>query len=109
MKSLFKMENIVEDVLIRFPSARDDNCMLVYEVYMETNPLLVNYPFKEILLNHQMYALPSFESIFRARRKVVTKNPTLRPSKLIQKLREENEDYYKFFSKKGDYEKRIST
>ena len=56
-----------------------------------------------------MYALPSFESIFRARRKVVTKNPSLRPSKLIQKLREENEDYYKFFSKIGDYEKRIST
>ena len=99
MKSLFKMEIIVEDVLMRFPSARDDNFILVYEVYMETNPLLVNYPFKEVLLNHQMYSLPSFESIFRSRRKVMAKNPGLRPSKEIQKLRNENEDYYKFFSK----------
>lgn len=99
MKSLFKMESIVADVLMRFPSARDDNFMLVYEVYMETNPLLVNYPFKEVLLNHQMYSLPSFESIFRSRRKVMAKNPGLRPSKEIQKLRNENEDYYKFFSK----------
>lgn len=99
MRSLFKTEEIVEDILIRFPSARDDNFSLIYEFYMEISPLLLEKTFKEILLNHQMYSLPSFESIFRARRKIVAKNPSLRPSKIIQELREENEDYYKFFSK----------
>lgn len=99
MKSLFKMENLVEDILIRFSDARDDNFVLIYEVYKEINPLVLNYSFKEILLNHKILALPSFESILRSRRKVVQLNPSLKPSKVIDKLRKENEEYYKFFSK----------
>lgn len=99
MRSLFKMENLVEDILIRFSDARDDNFVLIYEVYKEINPLVLNYSFKEILLNHKTLALPSFESILRSRRKVVQLNPSLKPSKVIDKLRKENEEYYKFFSK----------
>ena len=62
MRSLFKTEEIIEEILIRFPSARDDNFSLIYEFYMEISPLLLEKTFKEILLNHQMYSLPSFES-----------------------------------------------
>lgn len=99
MRSLFKMENIVKDILIRFPDARDDNFVLIYEVYREINPLVLNYSFKEMLLNHKVLALPSFESILRSRRKIVQLYPSLKPSPVINELRKENEDYYKFYSK----------
>lgn len=101
MKSLFKIENIVQDILIRFPYTRDDNFILIYEVYMEINPLLLDKDFKYMLLNHRELSLPSFESIVRARRKIMEKNPSLNPSKRIKQLRNENEDYYKFYNKQS--------
>ena len=102
MKSLFKVENIVKDILSWNPNTREDDFVLIYHVYMVINPLLLSKPFGEVLMLHSHYGLPSFESIFRARRKVQQYNPDLRASKKAIKIRKDTEEYYKFFSKRKE-------
>lgn len=71
------LENVVSEVLEKDPTTRDDNFYLVNEVYkalgVDTNN---NMAF--LLRNHLFYNLPSFESITRARRKVIEKKPYLK-------------------------------
>ena len=56
--------------------------------------------FSEIMLNHNDYGLPSFESITRARRKLFEKYPNLKP-KLITKIRKEKEEGFKDYARKS--------
>ena len=99
MKSLFKMEDVVKDILSWNPNTRDDDFILIYEVYRKINPLVLKLSFGEILLCHNHFGLPSFESIRRSRQKVQQNNPDLRASEKMKDLRRINEEYYKYFSK----------
>ena len=99
MKSLFKMEDVVRDILSWNPNTRDDDFILIYEVYRKINPLVLKLSFGEILLCHNHFGLPSFESIRRSRQKVQQNNPNLRATENTRRVRNKNEDYYKFFNK----------
>lgn len=99
MKSLFKMEDVVRDILSWNPNTRDDDFILIYEVYKVINPQMLSKRFDEILMLHKHYGLPSFESIRRTRQKVQQQNPNLRASEKMKDLRRINEEYYKYFSK----------
>lgn len=101
MKSLFKMEDVVKDILSWNPNTRDDDFILIYEVYRKINPLVLKLSFGEILLCHNHFGLPSFESIRRSRQKVQQNNPNLRATENTRRVRNKNEDYYKFFNKMG--------
>lgn len=101
MKSLFKMEDVVRDILSWNPNTRDDDFILIYEVYRKINPLVLTLSFGEILLCHNHFGLPSFESIRRSRQKVQQNNPNLRATENTRRVRNKNEDYYKFFNKMG--------
>lgn len=101
MKSLFKMEDVVRDILSWNPNTRDDDFILIYEVYRKINPLVLKLSFGEILLCHNHFGLPSFESIRRSRQKVQQNNPNLRATENTRRVRNKNEDYYKFFNKMG--------
>ena len=87
MNRLYKVEDIVREVLKENKKSRSDNFMLVYEVYCRIDRNLTKKPFNHVMLLHDEYNLPSFESIVRCRRKLQADNENLRPSENIQELR----------------------
>lgn len=93
---LKKLEPIVKNVLEENIQARNDNFVLVLEVYKKLD-IPVRFDFMGLMLEHSKYELPSFESVVRARRKVVEKIPELQSNRIIEKLRKEQEqEYYKY-------------
>ena len=52
-----------------------------------------------LMLEHSKYELPSFESVVRARRRIVEKFPELQATKVIEKLRKEEEQKYREFAR----------
>lgn len=95
---LYKIEDIVKKVLIEHKDTRNDNFILIYRVYKEINePAMIRELFCEIMLNHSLYGLPSFESIVRSRRKVFEKHPELNP-KRIKELRRKQEQKYRLYA-----------
>ena len=94
-----KTEEIVKDVLNRFPETREDDFVLIYAVYREINYNVATVDrFSEIMLNHAKYKFPSFRSITRSRRKIFEKHPELNP-KWVAKMRKELEEDYKEYSR----------
>lgn len=94
---LKKLEPIVRRVLENNLQARNDNFVLVLEVYKDLD-IPVKFEFMGLMLEHNKYELPSFESVVRARRKVVEKSPELQATKIIEKLRKEEEQKYREFA-----------
>lgn len=90
---LKKLEPIVKNVLEDNIQARNDNFVLVLEVYKKLD-IPVKFEFMGLMLEHSKYELPSFESVVRARRKVVEKNPNLQAVKKVKELRKEQEINY---------------
>lgn len=98
---LKNLENIVLEVLKTQPLTRSDDFHLVLRVYQQLNEKAVTKElFCEIMLYHNEYGLPSFESITRARRKVFEKYPELKPKKITE-LRAEKEKEFKEYAKNG--------
>lgn len=97
-KMIFKKtEEIVKDVLIKFPETRSDDFLLIFAVYREINfNLAIMDRFSEVMINHSRYKLPSFHTITRARRKIFEKYPELRPEKVTRKRKELEEDYKEY-------------
>lgn len=87
MSKLYKVEDVVKEVLENEKGSRNDNFLLVYEVYRRINKAVTRMPFNNVMLLHKEYGLPSFESIVRCRRKLQADNENLRPSKKVQELR----------------------
>ncbi len=95
---LQKLEPIVKKVLENNKQARNDNFVLVLEVYKDLN-IPVKFEFMGLMLEHSKYELPSFESVVRARRRIVEKFPELQATKVIEKLRKEEEQKYRKFAR----------
>lgn len=75
-----QVQEMVEVALMVDPATRDDDCVLYAAVCIRINPLAVATELGTALRNHERYGLPSFESVTRARRKVQSNHPELRPS-----------------------------
>jgi len=80
-------------VLEKSLKARNDNFVLVLETYTALE-VPVKSEFMGLMLEHNKYKLPSFESVVRARRKVVEKYPELQASEEIKELRDNQEQMY---------------
>lgn len=94
-----RIEDIVYQVLEKYPDARSDDFILIVRVYMAIKEnSVVRNSFLDIMFNHKEYGLPSFHTITRTRRKVFEKHPELKPEKITKK-REELEIEYKEYSK----------
>ena len=89
MNKLYKVEDIVYQVLKEVPEARKDDFVLVAEVYNKINPEIKYLKFSEVMLAHKELGLPYFESISRARRRLQNIFEELRPSKEVQEARDE--------------------
>lgn len=99
MNKLYKVEGIVEKVLREHSDARNDNFILVFRVYKEINEeAVLRELFLQIMLYHKEYGFPAFESIVRARRKLVKQYPELKPNEVVEQARKEEEVIYKQYA-----------
>jgi hypothetical protein len=99
MNKLYKVEDIVKTALIENPETREDDFLLIAEVYHRIDPLLVKYPFSQLMLSHKELKLPSFKSMTRCRRKLQNLYPNLKPSKKIQDARLEEQLVYREYAR----------
>ena len=98
-RSLYKTEEVVEQVLRQFRDTRNDDFILIYRVFKEINEnAVIRESFHHVMLNHKEYGLPAIASIMRARRKVYERYPYLNPKK-IKEFRNRQEKEYKEYSR----------
>ena len=94
MNKLYKVEDIVYQVLKEVPEARKDDFVLITKVYEKIDPNLIYCDFGEIMINHKQLKLPYFESISRARRRLQNIFEELRPDQEVQEARDEEQLVY---------------
>lgn len=99
MNKLYKVEDIVYQVLKEVPEARKDDFVLVAEVYNRIQPLINNVSFNQVMLAHKELGLPYFESISRCRRRLQNIFEELRPSKEVQEARDEEQLVYREYAR----------
>lgn len=99
MSRCSKVEPVVKKVLTEKPYTRDDDFLLIYEVYKEFLPDLDNMSFKDVMLNHKDYKLPYFESVRRTRPKLQNQYPELLSSKQVQEGRKMLEPDYEEYAR----------
>ena len=99
MNKLYKVEDIVYQVLKEVPEARKDDFVLVAEVYNRIQPLIFNVPFNQVMLAHKELGLPYFESISRARRRLQSIFEELKPSQEVQDARLEEQLIYREYAR----------
>lgn len=99
MNKLYKVEDIVYQVLKEVPEARKDDFVLVAEVYNRIQPLINNVSFNRVMLSHKELGLPYFESISRARRRLQSIFEELRPSQEVQEARDEEQLVYREYAR----------
>lgn len=88
----------VEQILKTSPQARDNNNILIYAVFklygVESTDKVASMFLK--LIDKK---LPSFESITRARRKVVELHPELDATENVKRAREYTEEEYEIYAR----------
>lgn len=99
MNKLYKVEDIVYQVLKEVPEARKDDFVLVAEVYNRIQPLINNVSFNRVMLAHKELGLPYFESISRARRRLQSIFEELRPDQEVQDARLEEQLVYREYAR----------
>ena len=99
MNKLYKVEDIVYQVLQEVPETRKGDFVLVAEVYNKINPELKYLRFSEVMLAHKELKLPYFESISRCRRRLQNIFEELRPSKEVQEARDEEQLVYREYAR----------
>lgn len=97
---LYKVEDLVKEILENIPEARDDDYYLIYEIEKRLEPELLNRTYREYLLSTKAI---SFKTIERARRKVQSKYPELQASKKVQEARLEYENAYTEYGIEGNH------
>ena len=90
---LKNLQNKVKEVLEESVEARNDNFKLVYQVYKKLD-IPVQFQFMDLMMEHSKYGLPSFESVLRARRKIVETHPELAECEEVKLFREEQQEEY---------------
>ena len=103
MENLKTTHNLVKRILEQRPETRN-NDMFLYIVLAQhlENAKDVNItekPFCYVLCNLKKLGLPSIESVGRARRKIQEQYPHLQSEKKVKKMREEQEEEYRKYSK----------
>lgn len=99
MAKVKQVENIVKVILEENEQARNDDFVLITEVYNRLVPNVMNLTFNITMLGHKELRLPAFESITRARRKLQEKHEYLRATEKVQELRKEEELEYISYAK----------
>ena len=96
MKNLLTTAKRVENAMLEYPETRADDFKLVSRVYEQILGRIEYIRFWELMQHHIEYGLPSFESITRARRKILAKFPELRDAKATEIRLKEQEKYLEY-------------
>lgn len=94
MKNMRKLEGIVKDALEESKEARDDDFLLIFNVYKAINESVIYKDFRQVMRDHVEFRLPSFESITRARRKIQKEYPELVSSRKTKEVRKAEEKVF---------------
>lgn len=94
-EELYKITNIVKDILETDKLARKDDCYLMLKVLERTHPEEVGKRFSEVMLNAKRNKI-NFESIRRCRQKVQEKNPHLKDKETAEARKTEESEYINF-------------
>lgn len=100
MKDLYKIADIVEDILKNDETARGNDNYLYFKVCAMMDSSVLNQQFGDVLLSFNGYDLPKYESVGRARRKIQAEKPELRPVLEVERARYERAIDYQKFSRK---------
>ncbi len=76
-----KLVDVVHQVLLNVPQARDNDEILCVKCWVHIHPNLKQYSFADFCLDFKAGKVTSFESISRARRKLQELHPVLRGEK----------------------------
>lgn len=88
----------VEHILETDEETRGDDFALIVKVYKEMKgTLFTSLKFEALMLGHETFGLPSFESITRCRRKIQAERPELRATREVENIRmDEQKKYLEF-------------
>lgn len=95
-KDLYKLEDIIKDILEKDYMARSDDAYLIFRVVQVTHPQMAGTTFAEVMLNAKKNKL-NFESIRRCRQKIQAKYPELK-DKHTAEVRENEQDEYERYA-----------
>ena len=84
-----------EKVLRQVENSRNSDFLLIYEYFKMFKPNLLKVDLGTLLLRAEEYDIVPFESITRARRRVVSDNPELAGNDLVEEGRRDNEQEMK--------------
>lgn len=101
MKSIKKVQDIVQHVLETEPDTRNSDDLLVAKVCGEINGECLMLPFCVVMTNRKKLGLPSLKSIDRCRRKLQRAYPELRANDTVEAFRELEEEKYEAYGKRA--------
>ena len=99
MQNIKKTSDLVKHVLQTVPEARSCNNVLYYHVCKEANSEVLKVPFGVAITDLQLYNIPCFETVTRARRKLQSIYPELAANEEVECFRELEEEKYKNYAK----------
>lgn len=99
MKNIKKTQDLVKEILLEEPKARNCDMHLYYMVCLKTNAQVLGMPFAQVLMNLKKFNLPPIASVDRARRKIQKLYPELASNKKVKEMREEQEEIYRKYAK----------
>lgn len=79
MNNIYKVHDIVLEVLQESEESRYDDFVLINCVYAKICPFINKWSFSKVMLSHRQLNLPYTISITRARQKIQEKHKELRP------------------------------
>lgn len=100
MQKLYKVEDLVKEVLEKRPETRADDFILVLEVYgmvmASIDDPLYPISFYDVMKYHKRYGFPSFHTITRCRRKLQALYPELKNKEVEIARINETKEYIEY-------------
>ena len=93
------LSTLVEETLRKHPETRDDNNLLIWAIH-RAQGVTITDTYASVLLKIRAKQLSSYESITRARRKVVELNPELDANEVVKAYRAQQEAMYKEYARR---------
>ena len=99
MNDLKNISQIVKEILIENPHARDNDDILYFKVCERVNPDDSFISFQLFMYKRKDLGFPPFESVRRTRQKIQAENPDLRGSSPARAARAAKEKEYKDYAR----------
>ena len=87
IKQIKKIEPLVEELLVKHPSLRDNDNSLYLNLLVEIDRGLLDQSFKVFASRMTVGEFPAMESVTRARRKIQGDREELRGKKFINRMK----------------------